>query len=42
MRDTCDKIGNLPYIEGKNPRFGHGRVNAKRAVDEAKRRAAIG
>ena len=41
MRDTCDKVGNLPYIEGKNPRFGHGRINAKRAVDEATRRAAI-
>lgn len=41
MRDTCDKVGTLPYIEGKNPRFGHGRVNAKRAVDEAARRAAI-
>jgi hypothetical protein len=41
MGDTCDKVGNLPYIQGKNPRFGHGRVNAKRAVDEATRRAAI-
>lgn len=41
IRDTCDKVGNLPYIDGKNPRFGNGRINAKRAVDEAKRRAAI-
>jgi Subtilase family len=41
MRDTCDKIGALPYINGRNVRFGHGRVNAKRAVDEAIRLAAL-
>jgi thermitase len=41
MRDTCDKIGSLPYINGQNPRFGHGRVNAKRAVEEAIRLAAL-
>jgi subtilisin family serine protease len=41
MRDTCDKIGSLPYIGGRNVRFGHGRINAKRAVDEAIRLAAL-
>jgi thermitase len=41
MRDTCDKIGKLDYIGGRNPRFGYGRVNAERAVAEAKRRAAV-
>jgi hypothetical protein len=39
MRDACDKVGNLPYIDGRNTRFGHGRVNAKRAVEEAVRLA---
>jgi hypothetical protein len=39
MRDTCDKVGPLPYIDGRNTRFGHGRVNAKKAVDEAVRLA---
>jgi hypothetical protein len=32
MRDTCEKIGNLPYIGGRNIRFGYGRVDAKAAV----------
>jgi subtilisin family serine protease len=41
LRGTCDRTGNLPYINGRNTRFGHGRVNAKRAVDEARRLAAI-
>jgi hypothetical protein len=35
MRDTCDKIGALPYIDGRNVRFGHGRINAEAAVLEA-------
>jgi hypothetical protein len=38
MRDACDKVGTLPYIEGRNARFGHGRVNAGKAVDMARRR----
>lgn len=32
MRQSCDKIGNLPYIKGRNVRFGHGRINAETAV----------
>jgi len=35
MRESCDKIGSLPYINGRNVRFGHGRINAKKAVDNA-------
>ncbi|MEP2028826.1 MAG: S8 family serine peptidase [Paracoccaceae bacterium] len=35
MRDTCDKVGSLPYIGGRNTRFGHGRANAANAVAEA-------
>jgi len=41
MRDACDKVGPIPYIQGRNTRFGHGRINARTAVDEAKRLAAI-
>ncbi|MET0878450.1 MAG: S8 family serine peptidase [Tardiphaga sp.] len=41
MRDSCDKVGTLPYIDDRNPRFGHGRVNAKLAVEEAIRLAAL-
>lgn len=40
MRDSCDKTGNIPYNEGRNPRYGYGRVNARRAVDEAIRLAS--
>lgn len=32
MRESCDKVGPLPYVGGRNPRFGHGRVNAAAAV----------
>lgn len=40
LRDTCDRVGSLPYIDGHNARFGHGRVNAARAVSEARSLAA--
>lgn len=35
MKDSCDKIGPIPYANGRNNRFGHGRVNAERAVSAA-------
>ena len=35
MIDTCDRIGDLPYNGGRNDRFGHGRLNAERAVSRA-------
>jgi thermitase len=41
IRDTCDKVGPLPYINGRNVRFGNGRVNAERAVNEAGQRAPV-
>lgn len=39
LRDTCDKVGPLPYINDRNTRFGHGRANAESAVAEAIRLA---
>lgn len=38
LKITADKVGGVPYTEGRNDRMGHGRVNALRAVEEAKRR----
>lgn len=35
IRDSCDKVGNMPYSGGRNDRFGHGRVNANTAVSRA-------
>lgn len=32
MRRSCEKIGNLPYIDGRNVRFGYGRISAEKAV----------
>ncbi len=32
MRETTDKIGPEPYVEGRNDRYGYGRVNAHRAL----------
>lgn len=40
LRETCDKVGHLPYFNGHNIRYGHGRLNAESAVAEARRRAA--
>ncbi|TMJ00061.1 MAG: hypothetical protein E6G97_20990 [Alphaproteobacteria bacterium] len=36
MRESCDKVGSLPYIDGRNLRFGYGRINAEKAVAAAK------
>lgn len=36
LQSECDKVGPLPYIDGRNSRFGFGRINAKRAVDKAR------
>lgn len=35
LRDTCDKVGDVPYAGGRHDRFGHGRVNAEAAVRAA-------
>jgi subtilisin family serine protease len=32
LRDTCDKIGGLNYVTGRNLYYGYGRLNAERAV----------
>ncbi len=32
LHDTSDQIGPDPYVGGRNDRYGHGRVNAFRAV----------
>jgi thermitase len=32
MVAACDKIGSLPYVNGRNDDYGYGRVNAGRAV----------
>jgi thermitase len=39
IRDTCDKVGPLPYHNGHNIRYGHGRASAEHAVAEARRLA---
>jgi subtilisin family serine protease len=36
MEQTCDKIGSGYDANGHSPRFGHGRINAGRAVAAAK------
>jgi subtilisin family serine protease len=41
LRATCDKIGPLSYVNGRNPRFGYGRVNAEAAVFAARGSAAV-
>lgn len=35
LEQSCDKVGAVPYLSGRNDRFGFGRVNAKAAVDAA-------
>jgi len=35
LRQTCDKIGFDAYTNGVSPHYGHGRVNAARAVTAA-------
>jgi subtilisin family serine protease len=32
MIDACDKIGTLPYVNGRNDDYGYGRVSAKNAI----------
>ena len=38
LENTADKIGNIPYTNGRNDHYGYGRVNAYKAVLEAKKR----
>lgn len=43
IRDTADKVGPLPYPNGRNDRMGHGRLNVLEAVKaaQATRTAAL-
>jgi len=41
LEESCDQIGPQPYVNGRNDDFGHGRVNAQRAVEMA-RAAPVG
>lgn len=35
LRESCDKVGQLPYINDRNDIYGHGRVNSEKAVSAA-------
>ena len=35
MRNTCDKVDAVPDVNGWNQYYGYGRINARKAVDEA-------
>jgi subtilisin family serine protease len=35
LRQTCEKIGDEPYVAGRNDHFGYGRIDAKAAVTAA-------
>ncbi len=36
IRNSADKVGGIPYQNGRNDRMGHGRLNVLRAVRAAK------
>lgn len=36
MQDSCDQVGPIAYPDGRNDDYGHGRVNAARAVQLAR------
>ncbi|MEZ4733758.1 MAG: S8 family serine peptidase [Caldilineaceae bacterium] len=36
--ETADKVGKLPYFQGRNDQMGYGRLNVARAVEAARRR----
>jgi subtilisin family serine protease len=35
IRDSADKVGSVPYVNGRNDRMGYGRLNVYRAVQTA-------
>jgi len=35
IRDTADKVGALPYVNGRNDQMGYGRLNVRKAVQAA-------
>ena len=38
LKSTADKIGDKPYIDGRNNYYGYGKINLDRAVLEAEKR----
>ncbi len=43
LHSSCDKIGGVAYdADGKNPLYGYGRVNARRAVGTARPLLSVG
>jgi Subtilase family len=34
MRDSCDQVGGVKYINDHNEFYGHGRINAARAINQ--------
>jgi subtilisin family serine protease/DNA-binding transcriptional regulator YiaG len=34
MRDSCDQVGGVDYINGHNNFYGYGRINAARAINQ--------
>ena len=38
LKNTADKIGDKPYIDGRNDYYGYGKINLDRAVKEAQKR----
>lgn len=32
MRDSCDKVGNYPYVRNRNDYYGYGRINLSKAL----------
>ena len=38
LKTTADKIGNIPYIDGRNDYYGYGKINLDKAVKEAESR----
>ncbi len=41
IRQTADKVGPIPYINGRNDSMGYGRLNVYRAVREAQERRTV-
>ena len=35
IKETADKVGSLPYVNGRNDQFGNGRLNVLKAVQKA-------
>lgn len=36
LKSTADKIGDEPYVDGRNDNYGYGKINAKKLLDRVK------